>query len=53
LYAVDALRLHGAARGGALALRRLLRCHPLNPGGYDPVPGAPADDHSCHDHHHA
>jgi uncharacterized protein len=52
-YAVDALRLHGAARGGALALRRLLRCHPLNPGGYDPVPGAPADDHPCHDHHHA
>jgi uncharacterized protein len=52
-YAVDALRLHGAVRGGVLALRRLLRCHPLHPGGYDPVPGAPADDHACHDHHHA
>jgi uncharacterized protein len=52
-YAVDALRLHGAARGSWLALRRVLRCHPLNPGGYDPVPGARAGDHHCHDHHHA
>jgi putative membrane protein insertion efficiency factor len=37
-YAVESLRTHGAARGSWLALRRLLRCHPWNPGGLDPVP---------------
>ena len=37
-YAVTALERHGAARGSWLALRRLARCHPWNPGGYDPVP---------------
>ena len=40
-YAVDALRTHGAARGLWLAVRRLARCHPFNPGGYDPVPARP------------
>jgi putative membrane protein insertion efficiency factor len=37
-YAVDALRLHGAARGSWLVLRRLARCQPFCTGGYDPVP---------------
>ena len=37
-YALDALRRHGAAAGGALALGRLLRCHPWCAGGCDPVP---------------
>jgi putative membrane protein insertion efficiency factor len=37
-YAIEALRRHGAARGSWLALRRLGRCHPFRPGGYDPVP---------------
>jgi len=36
-YAEDALRLHGPVRGTALALRRILRCHPFSSGGYDPV----------------
>ena len=37
-YAVEAIELHGTARGSWLALRRLLRCHPFRPGGHDPVP---------------
>jgi putative membrane protein insertion efficiency factor len=42
-YALDAVREHGSLRGSWLTLRRLLRCHPFHPGGYDPVPHA-------HDH---
>jgi putative membrane protein insertion efficiency factor len=38
LYAQEALVRHGALKGSALAARRLLRCHPFNPGGFDPVP---------------
>lgn len=37
-YAVEAIEKHGILRGGRLAARRVLRCHPGNPGGYDPVP---------------
>jgi putative membrane protein insertion efficiency factor len=37
-YAIDALRQHGAVRGGALAARRVLRCNPWHEGGWDPVP---------------
>jgi len=37
-YAGMAIELHGIVRGGALALRRLLRCHPFTAGGFDPVP---------------
>jgi putative membrane protein insertion efficiency factor len=39
-YAVEALQRHGALRGSWLAVRRLGRCHPWNPGGPDPVPPA-------------
>jgi putative membrane protein insertion efficiency factor len=37
-YASEAIRRHGARRGSWLSLRRLLRCQPFHPGGFDPVP---------------
>lgn len=37
-YAEEAVRRYGAGRGARLALRRLLRCHPMRAGGFDPVP---------------
>ncbi len=43
-YAVEALRVHGALRGGWLAVRRLGRCHPWTAGGVDHVPARHAPD---------
>lgn len=37
-YAIEALERHGAVRGTWLSVRRVLRCHPFQPAGYDPVP---------------
>jgi len=42
-YAIDALSAHGFVRGSLLAARRLVRCHPWHPGGYDPCPAPRAD----------
>jgi putative membrane protein insertion efficiency factor len=51
-YAVDAIQQHGALKGSALAARRLCKCHPWHPGGYDPVPekvtqNSSASSHGC------
>jgi len=37
-YATEAIQRHGARRGAGLTVRRLLRCQPFHPGGFDPVP---------------
>ncbi|HHV74550.1 MULTISPECIES: membrane protein insertion efficiency factor YidD [unclassified Thermoanaerobacterium] len=36
-YAIDAIMKYGILKGGIMALWRILRCNPFNPGGYDPV----------------
>lgn len=37
-YALEALEVHGAMKGSYLTVRRIVKCHPFHPGGYDPVP---------------
>jgi uncharacterized protein len=37
-YAIDSIKRFGVIKGGYLTTKRLLRCHPFNPGGFDPVP---------------
>jgi putative membrane protein insertion efficiency factor len=49
-YAHEAVLRFGVLRGGYLALKRLGRCHPWHPGGFDPVPPAPP---ACTSTHHA
>jgi putative membrane protein insertion efficiency factor len=43
-YALEALERHGARRGAWLGLRRVLRCHPFHPAGFDPVPPGSSRD---------
>lgn len=47
-YAIEALKTHGAFRGTWLMLRRIVRCHPLCSGGYDPVPPRGDDASGAH-----
>jgi putative membrane protein insertion efficiency factor len=44
-YAAEAIEEHGALKGGALAARRLCKCHPWHPGGVDPVPRKKTPEH--------
>jgi len=37
-YGYEAISKHGAIKGGFLTIKRILKCHPFHPGGYDPVP---------------
>ena len=48
-YALRAVSVHGAVKGSWLTARRLLRCHPWAPGGYDPVPGTPEAEEEIRD----
>jgi len=43
-YGLQAVRHHGAAKGGWLAIKRIFRCHPWGGSGWDPVPGVPEVD---------
>ena len=52
-YAIEAIELHGPLRGVYLAVRRILKCHPFHPGGFDPVPGSRRAQHLSHDHSEA
>ncbi|WP_137168598.1 membrane protein insertion efficiency factor YidD [Salinimonas lutimaris] len=45
-YAIEALKTHGLLIGGWLSIKRIIKCHPLHPGGNDPVPGKQDPKHS-------
>lgn len=38
-YTIEAIQVHGPLKGGWMAIKRIVKCHPGNPGGMDPVPG--------------
>ena len=50
-YAITAIARFGVVKGSILASKRILRCHPFHPGGYDPVPTNNSET-SCHSHQH-
>ena len=54
-YAIEAIEQHGSLKGSWLMIKRIARCHPLNPGGFDPVPKQKTKNEPCHhqDHPHS
>ena len=54
-YAIEAIEEHGSLKGSWLMTKRIARCHPLNPGGIDPVPKKITNQDSCdhQDHPHS
>ncbi|ULG71423.1 membrane protein insertion efficiency factor YidD [Macrococcus brunensis] len=42
-YGMEAIETHGALKGSYLTTKRILKCHPFHPGGFDPVP--PKEEH--------
>ncbi|MBP6298862.1 MAG: membrane protein insertion efficiency factor YidD [Arenimonas sp.] len=46
-YSMQAIERFGFFKGSYLTIRRLLRCHPFNPGGYDPVPDQCCSNHTA------